>query len=335
MTRVTNFIAVLTLTACCMTGTPVLADATEIRLARNYSIGYLQLMLIEHDDLIQKHAKAAGLGDVKVHWSQFASGSISNDALLAGELDVATGGVPPFVTLWSKTRGVADVRGIAASSTFPMYLNTTDPKIKSIRDFGQGDRIAVAGAGSSIQTIVLQMASAREFGLSNHAKLDPLMVNLSNPDGMVAMLQGKQIKSHITSPPYQYDELERPGVRRVFSSYDVFGGPVITTLIWTTGKFRDQNPKLYSVLLSAFKDATDTINRDKQYASEVYRKLSKTKASTAQILKMIADPQTEFTIVPQNTMKVIDFMHATGRLKVKPTSWKDLFFPEVHILAGS
>src|SRR5688572_23595178 len=137
--------ACVSLSSGTVTGSAAFADASEIRLARNYSIGYLQLMLIEHDKLIQKHAQAAGLGEIKVQWSQFGSGSVSNDALLSDQLDVATGGVPPFVTLWSKTRGTSDVKGIAAASTFPMYLNTSDPNIKSIRDFSDKDRIAVAG----------------------------------------------------------------------------------------------------------------------------------------------------------------------------------------------
>jgi NitT/TauT family transport system substrate-binding protein len=28
-------------------------------------------------------------------------------------------------------------------------------------------------------------------------------------------------------------------------------------------------------------------------------------------------------------------MHAVGSIKIKPASWKDLFFPEVHGLPGS
>jgi hypothetical protein len=27
-------------------------------------------------------------------------------------------------------------------------------------------------------------------------------------------------------------------------------------------------------------------------------------------------------------MKVVDFMHDVGRIKKKPASWKDLYFPE-------
>lgn len=40
-------------------------------------------------------------------------------------------------------------------------------------------------------------------------------------------------------------------------------------------------------------------------------------------------------MVPENTMKYAEFMHAIGTIKVKAASWKELFFPEVHALAGS
>jgi NitT/TauT family transport system substrate-binding protein len=40
-------------------------------------------------------------------------------------------------------------------------------------------------------------------------------------------------------------------------------------------------------------------------------------------------------MAPESTMKYAEFMHAVGSIKIKPGSWKDLFFPEVHGLPGS
>ena len=54
-----------------------------------------------------------------------------------------------------------------------------------------------------------------------------------------------------------------------------------------------------------------------------------------EFLKMLDDPQVKFTTTPQNVTKYVDFMQRTGAIKVKPASWKDLFFPNVHNLAGS
>jgi NitT/TauT family transport system substrate-binding protein len=94
---------------------PIVAQAelAEIKVAKQYGIGYLALMLMEDGKLIEKYAKAAGL-DVTVSWATFAGGNVMNDALLSNSLQFASGGVGPLVTLWSRTRGNLDVRGGAA-----------------------------------------------------------------------------------------------------------------------------------------------------------------------------------------------------------------------------
>ena len=59
--------------------------------------------------------------------------------------------------------------------------------------------------------------------------LDALTVSLSHPDAQVALLSGaSEITAHFSSPPFQYQQLEKPGIRTVLSSYDVLGGPATT-----------------------------------------------------------------------------------------------------------
>ena len=60
--------------------------------------------------------------------------AVMNDALLSGSVDFIAAGPPAFITLWDRTRGSADVRGVAAMSSLPMYLNTTNPALTSIDD---------------------------------------------------------------------------------------------------------------------------------------------------------------------------------------------------------
>src|SRR6476469_4883068 len=80
------------------------AEMSEINVAQQYGIGYLPLMVMEDQKLIEKHAKAAGV-DVKGSWAKFAGGNVMNDALLSSSLQFASGGVGPLVTLWAKPRG--------------------------------------------------------------------------------------------------------------------------------------------------------------------------------------------------------------------------------------
>jgi NitT/TauT family transport system substrate-binding protein len=40
-------------------------------------------------------------------------------------------------------------------------------------------------------------------------------------------------------------------------------------------------------------------------------------------------------MTPQNMMKYVDFMSKVGTIKVRPESWKEMFFPNAQGLAGS
>ena len=114
-----------------------------------------------------------------------------NEALLSNSTDIVSGGVPGLITLWDKTLGTSfEVKGIARSSSQPFLLNTANPDIKSIRDFGERDRIALPSIKVSVQAVLLQMAAAAAFGEENYAKLDPLTVSMSPPDATIAMLSG-------------------------------------------------------------------------------------------------------------------------------------------------
>jgi len=312
----------------------VRAEMAEINVAQQYGISYLPMMLMEEKKLIEKHAKAAGV-DVKVGWAKFAGGNVMNDALLSGSLQFASGGVGPFVTLWARTRGNLDVRGVGALNSMPIHLVTRNPNVKTLADFGPGDRIALPAVKVSVQAVLLQMGAEQAFGPGQQNRLDSLTVTMSHPDAMQALLSGQsEINAHFGSPPFQYQEVAK-GSHVVLNSYDVLGGPATFNVIWTTTKFKDENPKIYDAFVKALDDAIAEINRDKRAAAEAYLRLSKDKDSLDNILKMMNDPNIVFTTTPQNIMKFAAFMAKTGAIKAKPESWRDFFFPNVYALPGS
>jgi NitT/TauT family transport system substrate-binding protein len=328
----------LALAAACslaLLATAARAEMSEIHVSRQYGISYLPLMIMEDQKLIEKHAKAAGV-DVKVDWSKFASGAVMNDAMLSGNLQFASGGVAPFTTLWAKTRGNIEVKGVSAINSMPLYLVTNNPNVRTIKDFTEKDKIALPAVKVSIQAVTLQMAAEKAFGAGQQNKLDHLTVSMAHPDAATALLSGKsEVTAHLGSPPFQYQELEQKGVHRVLNSYDVLGGPATFNVVWTTKKFHDENPKIYAAFVAALDDATAQINADKRKAAETYLRISKDKDSLEDILKMLNDPEIKYTTTPNNTMKYVDFMHKVGSIKAKPDSWKDMYFPNAQKLPGS
>jgi len=315
---------------------PARAEVGELHVAKQYGLGYLQMMLMEDQKLIEKHAKAAGLGELPVTWATFRSSDVMNDALISGSVDFVCLGPAGLATIWAKTRGNIDVRGAAAMNAQPNFLNTRKPAIQSVRDFTEQDRIALPAVKVAMQAIALQMAAASAFGPTNFTKLDSLTVSMAHPDGMVALLSGGgEITAHYTSAPYQYKELAAPGIHKVLDSYEVMGGQYTFNVVATTAKFRSANPKAYAAFLAALAEATDAINRDKPAAAAAYLRIAQDKSPEAEILAMLNDPAIEFTLVPKRMMTISTFMHQVGSIKVAPASWQDLFFDEARALPGS
>jgi NitT/TauT family transport system substrate-binding protein len=331
--------AILMLIGCAVMLAPrfSLAQAAEIRLAQQFSMGYLQFNVMERQQLIEKHARALGVGDVKVSWVRFNGPVAVNEALISGNIDIAAGGPPGLLVLWSRTKGTPnEVRGISALSSQPFLLNTRNPSIKTLVDIKDTDRIAVPAVKVSIQAIMLQMAAAKTFGPANFAKLDTLTVPLPPPDATIALLSGAgEIDLAFSVPPFQYQQLEKPGITTVLNSYDVMDGPHSFTLAWTSARFRDRNPLLYRALIAAMVEATDIINKDPRAAAQLWIDDSHSRLPLDFVDHIVSGPQVRWTMVPENTMTFARFMATNGMLKGAPDSWKEYFFPEVHGRNGS
>src|SRR5262249_7753414 len=150
-------------------------------------------------------------------------------------------------------------------------LVTRNPKVKSITDFTDQDKIALPAVKVSVQAMMLQMAAAKQWGQANFAKLDALTVGMAPPDAAIALLSGAgDISSNFSGPPFQQLLLEKEGIHTVLNSYEVFGGPHTFTVAWTTSRFRDNNPALYKALIAAFDEATQMLNKDLKSAAQYW-----------------------------------------------------------------
>lgn len=312
------------------------AETDTIKVATQYGLGYMQLTLMQERKLIEKHAADAGLGEIKVEWSTFRSSDVMIDALLSGNLDVASLGVTGLATIWTKTRGTPqEVKGLVGMNYTPWALNVSDPNIKSIEDYTSEHKIAVPAVQVSTQAMLLQMAAAKKWGMDQYQRLDPLTVSMSHPDGMQALLSNASgITSHFTAPPFVQRELKAPGVRTLLTSTEIVGDDLSLIILSMPTSFYDANPKLTAAFLAAFNEATDAINADKKMAADEYIRLSGDKMSPEEILDIMNTAMT-YTAVPKGTLSFIQFMADVGRLNVRPTDWKEYMHPLAHDLPAN
>ncbi|QPF76415.1 ABC transporter substrate-binding protein [Roseateles sp. DAIF2] len=308
----------------------------QIRIAEQFGVVYLLLNIAQDQKLIEKHGKAQGL-DIKVENVKLSGGAAVNDALLSGSIDVAGAGVGPLLTLWDRTQGRQNVRGIASLGNFPYYLTTNNPAVKTIADFSDKDRIALPAVGVSVQSRVLQLASAKLWGDAHYNRLDKLQIAVPHPEATAAIIKGgTEISAHFGNPPFQEQGLAgNPNARIVLKSYEVLGGPASATVLYGTEKFRKENPKTYKAFVDALAEAARFASDKPEQSADIFLRTNNSKLDRDFLIKIIKNPEVQFKLTPQNTYALADFMHRVGAIKNRPASAKDYFFDDAHNAAGS
>ena len=180
-------------------------DVAKLTVVQQYGMAYAPLKVIQEKGLIEENYD----GDVEVNFQTLNSGASINDAFVAGDVDVGLMGVAPAIT-GSLNEGVP-YKICSNVSAQPHKLMTNDPNIKTLKDIGEKDQIALVNIGS-IQHILLAMAAKEQLG-DAHA-LDNNIAAMAHPDGMTALLNGS-VKCQLTTSPFVFKEAKEEGISEV------------------------------------------------------------------------------------------------------------------------
>ena len=191
------------------------AEVNQLRISRGFGAAYLPLYVMDAQGLVQKHAAAAGLGDVKVEYLLVDGGNHINDAMLAGTLDIASIGTGGYLVMWAKTKGNAklEVIGLGAAG-----LRRHDHDERAIP---RSNRCATSPRRTASPCPASRHRSApfscrwpppRNSATRTMPGSTTLTVGLPYPDAVAAMLSGRsEITAHMASPPFSFIELDSPG----------------------------------------------------------------------------------------------------------------------------
>jgi len=323
-------------TALALSGASHAQQKSEINITRQPGIIYLPSHVMEKQGLIEKEAARLGVPNLKINWASLSGGGSQTDALLAGSVDVVNTGVGNLLLLWDRTKG--GVKGIVANSALPLTLITRNPGIKTLKDYGPNDRIAVPTVKVSTQAILLQMACEKTFGPDQTTRLDANTVQLGHPDAAIALANPQhEITSHFSAPPFSFFELKTvKGAHIVLASPEIIGGPLTQSQFFTTTKFADANPKVVQAIKTASLQAIDFIRTDPRAAIDIYREVTHDKISAEELVDLLRQPgMMDWIAAPQGTMKFAAHLYKIGTLKTMPKAWTDYYLPAAADLPGS
>ena len=106
-------------------------------------------------------------------------------------------------------------------------------------------------------------------------------------------------------------------------------------MVYSLWRYFDANPKKCAAFLAALDEANGFINCDRRAVAQIYLRVAKVKTTGVELLRILDDPDTAFTVVPNGVLKFVEFMGRAGTINIKPETWTDLFAPVAHRLNGS
>lgn len=319
---VLSFLAGALALAGCSAPQPAKATA-KIRLADQFGLGYAPLTIMLEKKLLEKH-----LPGIQIERLKFGSGGAVREAMIAGDLDVGFMGIPPFLVGWDK--GV-DWKIAGALDSMPLLLLTYKDNLKSIKDLGPEDKVALPGPGSN-QHILLAMAAEKELG--NPRALDDIIVAMPHPDAATALASRQDITCYYGAPPYQYELLKQPGIKQIGDGFSAFGDAFSYIVAVASGKFYREQPQTYQAFCAALEETLVFINTNPEEAAAILARVEKT-VPAATYKEHLTWPGTKWDITPRGIMHYAQHMQQGGYIKKVPSSWKEVTFPNLHALSGS
>jgi NitT/TauT family transport system substrate-binding protein len=311
------------------------AEVPEVKLVAQNGSNYLPLMVMQGNQLVEKHLAANGLAATTVTWMRLAGPSAIVDSFLAGAVHFSGQGVPSTALIWDRTRNGIGVKAVSAMVASNIWLMTRKPELKSLRDLTDKDRIALPSIKTSAQALFLWSAAEKEFGPGQWGKLDYMTVSLPHPDAMAAVLNPTgEITVHAATSPYA-DLEKKAGLHAITDLYSVEGGMVTGLNFVSTEQFRNANPITYKAVVAAFDEAIAWVNADKRRAAQFYLDVSKEKMSLDDLTQIMMAPDYVFGQTPHGVGAAMTMMYKSGTIKTQAQSWKDMYFPETQQLPGN
>ena len=290
------------------------ADApASITIAMQPGIGYANLIVMKQQGVLEKR-----FPQTKITWVTLSNGDAIRDGIIAHQIQIGSGAGGPFLVGWDRGIGY---RLIGALNLANLWLVAKNPKYKTLKDFGPGTKIGMP-TPDAIQGIVLRKAALEQLG--NAHALDQNMVAIQHPLGVAALLNG-QLDAHLTSPPFQQEEVDAGG-HVILRSYDIFGR-ISFNSVFTTEAFANDNPIFIREFYAELSKATQFINKNPDAAAELLSRDTGGKVAASKFKKWITDPGIQYSTIPHGLLKTAAFMKDIGMLSKVPASIRDLELP--------
>ncbi|BAY29444.1 hypothetical protein NIES2107_12870 [Nostoc carneum NIES-2107] len=306
--------------ACTAPNQTTLQTPATVTIAYQPGINYANLLIVKQQQILEKQ-----FPKTQFAWKELSNGAAIRDGIIANQIQVGASGIGAFLVGWDKGVGWKILTSLSHSE---FWLVTKNNNIKSIKDFQPGMKIGLPSL-DGIQALVVRKLAQKELG--NPTALDNNLQVIAHPLGLQSLLNG-QIDAHFTSPPFQFQEVDKGG-RVLIKSSDIFGKTSVASL-FATEKFYNQYPEFNQALYNAIANATKLLNEKPEEAAKILSQIDGGKVSAAQYQQWLKNKAVAYGTEPKAFLKYGAFMHEIGMLNKQPKSIDELILPTLKGAGG-
>ena len=244
---------------------------------------------------------------IRVDEKIFAKGLDAMQAIIAGELDVATTASEAAISARASGAPIYVVAGFAKGGARLVARPELD--IKTVKEL-KGKKVGVTRGG--IQEVLL-MAELQKHGLSADSApgKDVQLIYLSYPDLNAALL-GKNIDAMMQSEPQSSQAINKRFGREVIKPYDTPIGAPVRTMVMTEAFYKGKRA-LAEKFMKCFVEATKTFIDNQALAEKYVREVVfKGQISTADFNDAIGNASYTYDITAEHIQVTTDIMVKTG-----------------------
>lgn len=292
-----------------------------VTIVYQFGLAYAPLLIMKQERWIEKD-----FPQTTVSWRTLSNGAVVRDGLIAGTIQVGILGASPFLIAWDHG---APIKLIANTSDMDLWLCVKDPNVHSLKDFKPGMQIGMPSPDSA-DAIALRKEA--EVQLGNPHALDSNIVAISHPDGLAALTNG-QLAGHMTSPPFEFEEVDQ-GAHVIYDSSTTFGRITFTAAAMPTS-FYDAYPDFAAKFLGYVQRAIKLIKTDPATAARDVAEGSGKPEIAAQYKAWMARKGVFYDAQPAGFMKTAEFMKKIGMLGKEPANVQELELPPLQKIGGN
>jgi len=303
-------------TASLLLATPVSSAAppsdapAQLTIAYQPGLSYATLVIMREKRVLEKR-----FPNTKIDWAVLNSTAAIREGFIANQIQIGAGSTPPFLTGWD--RGVG-WKLLASLNEMDLWLVAKDPAIKSLANIKPDMKIGMPSP-DSVQGLTLREAAQQQLG--NAHALDQSIVSIDHPSGISALLNG-QLAAHLTSPPFQYQEVAA-GAHVVLRSFAILGQHTFNS-VYVSESFAAAHPEFIKGVYRELVDATDLIKRHPAEAAAILSRDANGKVPASDFEKWLRRGDVNFTTTPHGFLRFASIMKSIDAIKKVPSSMRDI-----------